>query len=122
MTMRGLIAIAVLALGAWALADEPKKAEALKKGLVGKWETDDKDKAPTEFRADGTITVPFYVKDGKWVTAEGTWVINDAGKVTYKAASGGATLGGWYEYKDGTLVSAMGPKNRVTWKKVEEKK
>lgn len=122
MVARGVVAAAALVFGAWAVADEPKKADALKKEVVGKWESADKDRAPVEFRADGTITVHFYPKDGKWMTAEGTWTINDAGKITYKAASGGASLGGWYEYKDGELVTAMGPKNRVSFKRVEQKK
>ena len=122
MVARGVVAVAVLAFGTWAGADEPKKADDPKTGVVGKWQTDDKDKVPLEINADGTIKVPFIVRDGKWVMAEGTYTVSDAGEVRYRATSGGSTLGGWYQYKDGTLVSAMGPKNRVTWKKVEEKK
>jgi uncharacterized protein (TIGR03066 family) len=123
MIARGLIAAAVLfACGLWAGADEPK-AEDVKKAVVGKWETADKDKVPLEINADGTIKVPFFMKDGKWVMAEGTYMV-DATKseLRYKAAHGGATLGGWYQYKDGNLVTAMGPKNRVTLRRVEEKK
>ncbi|AMV28228.1 hypothetical protein VT84_27725 [Gemmata sp. SH-PL17] len=119
---RWAMVVAAVTFGGWALADDPKKAEDVKGAVVGKWETADKDRVPLEIRADGTIRVPFVLRDGAWVMADGTYTVDAAGKVTYKAASGGATLGGWYQYKDGGLVSAMGPKNRVTWNRVQEKK
>jgi uncharacterized protein (TIGR03066 family) len=122
MSVRAALAAAVLALGAWAAADEPKKADALKKQLAGKWETGDKDKIPLEIGADGTIKVPFVPKDGKWVMAEGTYTVSDDGEFRYTATSGGVKLGGWYKYKDGVLTSAMGPKLVVTWKKVADEK
>ena len=123
MAVRGAIAAAVLlACGAWAAADEPKKPEDVKKAVVGKWETADKDKVPLEINADGTIKVPLYQANGTWLLVDGTYTIDAKGEIRYKAAHGGITLGGWYQYKDGDLVSAMGPKNRVTWKRVEEKK
>ncbi len=119
---RWAVVVAAAMFCVWAQADEPKKAEDVKAAVVGKWETADKDRVPLEIRADGTIRVPFHPENGMWVMADGTYTVDAAGKVTYKAASGGATLGGWYQYKDGGLVSAMGPKNRVTWTRVEEKK
>ncbi|AWM39706.1 hypothetical protein GobsT_19370 [Gemmata obscuriglobus] len=121
MAARWAMVVAAVAFGGWGRADEPKKAEDVKTAVVGKWETADKDRVPLEIRADGTIGVPFRSENGKWVMADGTYTVDAAGKVTYKAASGGSTLGGWYQYKDGGLVSAMGPKNRVTWKRVEKK-
>jgi uncharacterized protein (TIGR03066 family) len=124
MATRGLCALAVLAFGLCAAAEEPKKADALKKELVGKWETANRDKIPVEFGADGTIKVGFVQKDGTWVMAEGTFTVDAAGEIKYRARSGGATLGGWYKYKDGVLTNARGsgPNPIVTWKKVEEKK
>ena len=124
MVTRAVVAVAVLALGGWAAADEPKKADALKKELVGKWETANKDKIPVEFGADGSIKVGFVPKDGTWVMAEGTYTVNDAGEVKYRAVSGGATLGGWYRYKDGVLTNARGsgPNPIVEWKKLPEEK
>ncbi len=119
---RWVMVVAAVTFGGWALADDPKKPEDVKTAVVGKWETADKDRVPLEIRADGTIRVPFVLRDSAWVMADGTYTVDAAGKVTYKAASGGATLGGWYQYKDGGLVSAMGPKNRVTWNRVQEKK
>jgi uncharacterized protein (TIGR03066 family) len=125
MIARGVVA-AVLLCGAWVGADEPKsepkKVEELKKALAGKWESADKDKVPLEIGADGTIKVPFVMKNGQWVMAEGTYTVSDAGELRYTAKSGGAKLGGWYKYKDGALTSAMGPKLIVTWKKVAEEK
>lgn len=121
MAMRWAAVALTVAFGAWAVADEPKKGEDVKAAVVGKWETADKDRVPLEIRADGTIRVPFY-RNGKWDLVDGTYTMDAAGKITYKAATGEVTFGGWYEYKDGALVSAMGPKNRVTWKRVEEKK
>lgn len=102
-------------------AEEPAKAD-LKKAVVGKWVSMDRDRAPLEIRADGTITVPFHLKDGVWVTAEGTYTVDEKGEIRYRAASGGATLSGWYKFKDGMLTSAMGAKLNVRWKKVEEQK
>ena len=102
-------------------AEEPAKVD-FKKAVVGKWVSMDPDRAPLEIRGDGTITVPFYPKDGVWVTAEGTYTIDEKGEIRYRAASGGATLGGWYKFKDGMLTSAMGAKLNVRWKKVEEPK
>jgi uncharacterized protein (TIGR03066 family) len=122
MIVRGVVAVAVLfACCAWVGADEPKPTD-LKKAVVGKWEAIDKDKMPLEIFADGTIKVSVYAGDGKWEQAEGTYTISDAGELRYRASKGGATLGGWYRYKDGVLTSAKGPKLVVTWKKVEEKK
>lgn len=122
MIARGLIVGILFVCGSWVSADEPKKAENVKKAVVGKWESMDKDKIPLEINADGTIKVPFVPKDGGWLMAEGTYTVNAAGEVRYTATSGGAKLGGWYKYKDGMLTSAMGPKLIVKWKKVEEKK
>ena len=72
--------------------------------------------------ADGTIKVPVYTQEKKWVLVDGTYTIKDDGEIRYRAQTGEITLGGWYQYKDGTLTSAMGPKLRVTWKKVAEEK
>jgi len=118
MVARVVAGVVLLVFGVGAGADEPKKGEDVKAAVVGKWETDDKDKVPLEILADGTIKVPFVQKGGKWVMAEGTYTVSDAGEIRYRATSGEATLGGWYQYKDGGLVSAMGPKLRVNWKKV----
>jgi uncharacterized protein (TIGR03066 family) len=111
---------AVLVFCAGVMAEEPKKADDLKKAVVGKWQSDDKDKVPLEISADGTIKVPFF-KDGKWEQIPGTYTFDEKGQIRSRAQAGGITLGGWYEYKDGTLVTAMGPKNRVTFRRVEEK-
>ncbi|HSQ54459.1 MAG TPA: hypothetical protein VLM40_01840, partial [Gemmata sp.] len=70
----------------------------------------------------GTIKVPFLQQGGKWVLVDGTYTIKDDGEIRYRAETGGIALGGWYKYKDGTLTSAMGPKLRVTWKKIAEEK
>jgi uncharacterized protein (TIGR03066 family) len=122
MVTRVVAGVVLLALGVAAGADEPMKAEDVKKAVVGKWETDDKDKVPLEINADGTIKVPFLQQGGKWTLVDVTYTIKDDGEIRYRAQTGGVTLGGWYRYKDGTLTSAMGPKLRVTWKKVPEAK
>jgi uncharacterized protein (TIGR03066 family) len=123
MIARGLIVAAVLfACGVCASADEPQKPVDVKKAVVGKWETADKDKVPLEINADGTIKVPMHVGNGKWVLVDGTYTIDAKGEIRYRAETGSIVLGGWYQYKDGGLVSAMGPKNRVNWRRVEEKK
>jgi uncharacterized protein (TIGR03066 family) len=122
MIARIVAGVVLLALGVGAVADEPKKAEDVKKAVVGKWETDDKDKVPLQINADGTIKVPFYTQDRKWTLVDGTYTIKDDGEIRYRAQTGQITLGGWYRYKDGTLTSAMGPKLRVTWKKLPDEK
>ena len=121
MLTRGVIAVAVLALGAWAVADEPKKAEEIKKALVGKW-TCDADKAPLEFTADGKIKYPWFNGKGGWTITDGTYTVSGDGEVKYKTTNGEATLSGWFRYKDGVLTSPRGPKPLATWSKVEEKK
>ena len=122
MVTRVVAGVVLLVFGVAAGADEPRKVEDVKKAVVGKWETDDKDRVPLEILADGTIKVPVYTQDRKWVLVDGTYTIKDDGEIRYRAQTGQITLGGWYQYKDGTLTSAMGPKLRVTWKKLPEAK
>jgi uncharacterized protein (TIGR03066 family) len=123
MIARVLFAMAVLfASGVCASAEEPQKPVDVKKAVVGKWETADKDKVPLEINADGTIKVPMHVGNGKWILVNGTYTIDAKGEIRYRAQHEGITLGGWYQYKNGRLVSAMGPKNRVNWRRVDEKK
>ena len=118
MVTRLVAGVVLLTFGVAAGADEPKKGEDVKAAVVGKWETDDKDKVPLEIYADGTIKVPRYTQGGKWVLVDGTYTVSDKGEIRYRAQTGEITLGGWYQYQDGGLVSAMGPKLRVNWKKV----
>jgi uncharacterized protein (TIGR03066 family) len=121
MRVRGWVALVALVFGSLAAAGEPKTVEELKKELAGRWESADRDKVPVEFATDGTMKVPMY-RDGKWTLINGTYSIDAKGEVRYMAASGGITLGGWYTFKDGVLATAMGPKNRVRFNKVEPKK
>ena len=118
---RGLCALAALALGAWVAADEPKRADEIKKALVGKWVCD-ADKAPLEFKADGTIKYPWFNGKGGWDITDGTYTVSADGEVKYTTTNGGAKLSGWFRYKDGALTSPRGPKPIATWSKVEEKK
>lgn len=128
MVTRGLIVVAVLMFGAWAVADEPKKAEdpkkveEIKKALVGKWQSDDTDKSPLEIKADGTLKYAWFKRDGKWVITDGTYTVSAEGELKYTTTLEGATLRGWFRYKDGVLTSPRGPAPLVTWSKVEEKK
>ena len=89
--------------------------------VVGKW-TCDADKAPVEFKADGTIKYPWFNGKGGWDITDGTYTVGADGMVKYTTKNGGATLSGWFRYKDGTLTSPRGPMPTVTWSKVEEKK
>jgi uncharacterized protein (TIGR03066 family) len=105
-------------------ADEPddKAAAEIKKALVGKWKSDNKDVGPLEFTADGKINQPFIPKDSKWVIAEGKFTVDAKGEVKWHATIDGISLSGWYKYKDGVLTTAKGPHPNVTYKKVEEEK
>ncbi len=126
MVTRVLCAVAVLTFGAWAGADEPKEAdekvEEIKKALVGKWQSDDKDKAPVEFKVDGTMKYAWFKGNGNWEITDGTYTVSADGLVKYTTTNGGAKLSGWFRYKDGVLTSPRGPAPLVTWSKIEEKK
>jgi uncharacterized protein (TIGR03066 family) len=121
MVTRIVAGVVLLAFGVGALAEEPGKGEDVKQAVVGKWESDDRDRIPLEVFADGTIKVPTYTQERKWVLVDGTYTLKD-GEIRYRAQTGEITLGGWFKYKDGTLTSAKGPKLIVTWKKVAGEK
>lgn len=121
MHTRVVVGVVLLAVGA-ARAEEPGKIEDVKRAVVGKWVSTDKDRIPLEVYPDGTIKIPTYTPGGKWVLVAGTYTVDAKGEIRYRAQNGGVTLGGWYKLKDGMLTSAKGPRLIVTWKKVADEK
>jgi uncharacterized protein (TIGR03066 family) len=122
-----LMAVAAWVAGASATAEEPgkddaKKIDAIKKALVGTWQSNDSAKEPVEFLADGTMRCAWSKRDGKWVIEDGTYTVTAEGLVKYTTTHGEAKLSGWYRYRDGVLTSPRGPAPLVTWGKVDEKK
>jgi uncharacterized protein (TIGR03066 family) len=89
-----------------------------KEALVGRWESDDADRIPVEFGADGSIRLALYKRDGKWQTAEGTYAMTDDGTVKYTAKLSGLAIGGHYTMKDGVLIGPSGSSSAARWKKV----
>ena len=69
-----------------------QKPEELKAALVGRRVSDDADKIPVEFGADGSIKLALYKLDWKWQTAEGTYAVSEGGKVEYTAKLSGLTI------------------------------
>jgi hypothetical protein len=94
------------------------KPKDLKETIVGKWESDDADKIPVEFGADGSIRLALHQQDWKWQVAVGTYAISDDGKVKYTAKLGKLAVAGHFTMKDGILIHPAGSSAEARWKKV----
>jgi uncharacterized protein (TIGR03066 family) len=99
------------------LAAAPKPEE-LPAALVGKWVSDDPDRVPVEFGADGSITLGLARRDGEWLTAKGTYAVGDGGRVKYQAKLGGLAISGHFTMKDGVLIGPTGANAETRWKKL----
>jgi uncharacterized protein (TIGR03066 family) len=97
-----------------------QKPGELKEALVGRWVSDDADRVPVEFGADGSIRLTLHKRDGKWQAAEGTYVVSDDRRVKYTAKLGGLAIGGHYTMKDGVLIGPSGSSSEARLKKVPE--
>jgi hypothetical protein len=95
-----------------------QKPGGLKEILVGKWVSDDADRIPVEFRADGSFRLALYGQDWKWQFAEGTYVVSDDPKVKYQAKLGGLAIRGHFTMKDGALLHPTGANYQTRWKKL----
>jgi hypothetical protein len=102
-------------------APHPYSADA----LVGKWVSDDADRIPVEFRADGSFNLAVsktlgssYPAGWKWETAEGTYMVAEGGRVEYTAKLGGRTIRGHFTMKDAVLVHPTGANYRTRWTKM----
>jgi hypothetical protein len=104
-----------VAVGPFLPAQKPRE---LKETLVGRWVSDDGDRIPVEFGADGSIAIGLDLLDWKWQTAKGTYVVSDDGKVKYTANLGGLTVRGHYTMKDSALIGSSGLNPAARWKKV----
>jgi hypothetical protein len=104
-----------------ALVQVKQRPEELKEALVGKWVSDDADKIPVEFGADGSFRLALYKcgsADWKWQMAEGIYVVSDDGRVKYEAKLGGLAVKGQFTMKDGTLIHPTGANYQTRWKKL----
>ena len=104
-----------------------QKPGELKEALVGKWVSDDADKIPVEFGADGSFRLAVsksigssYPGGWKWETAEGTYAVSDEGKVRYQAKLGRLAVKGHFTMKDGVLIGPLGLNAAARWKKVPQ--
>jgi uncharacterized protein (TIGR03067 family) len=97
----------------------------LKEALVGKWVSDDADRIPVEFGADGSFRLAMcksigsgYPAGWKWETAEGTYMVAEGGRVEYTAKLGGLVRRGHFTMKDGVLIHPTGANYQTRWKKL----
>jgi uncharacterized protein (TIGR03066 family) len=95
-----------------------QKPRELKEALVGKWVSDDADRVPVEFGADGSIRLALCERDWKWQKAKGTYVVSDGGRVNYQAKLGGLAIRGHFTMKDGALIGPTGANAETRWKKL----
>jgi hypothetical protein len=99
----------------------PQKSGELKEALVGKWVSDDTDRIPVEFGADGSFRLALC-KGGsalwKWQMVEGTYVVGDDGRVKYQAKLGELAVRGQFTMKDGALIGVTGANYQTRWKKL----
>jgi uncharacterized protein (TIGR03067 family) len=120
-------------------ADKPKSAEEqgipkvaapaqLKEALVGKWVSDDADRIPVEFGADGSFKLAVsksigssYPAGWKWETTEGTYMVAEGGRVECTAKLGGLAIRGHFTIKDGALIHPTGANYQTRWKKLTPK-
>jgi uncharacterized protein (TIGR03066 family) len=121
--MRGFVTALIwfCAAGVASAKDEKAKDDP-KAAVVGKWESQGEDRKPLEFFEDGTAKIGFVKKDGKWLIAEGTYTVSDAGRVAFKGGHDGVTLGLYWTLKDGVLVSPGPPMPMLRFVKVKEEK
>lgn len=99
------------------LKTAPKPLEP-KEILVGKWESDDADRFPVEFGADGSIRFTFSRQAGRAQTAKGTYTLGTDGKITFEAKLGGLAVNGSYTLTDGVLIGPAGANSGGRWRKV----
>lgn len=95
-----------------------QKPGAVKDAVVGRWVSDDADRIPVEFGADGSIRLALCQLDCKWQMAEGTYVVSDDGRVKYTAKLGGLVVRGQFTMKNGVLIGPSGSSPAARWKKV----
>lgn len=96
---------------------DAKTQAAIKAVVVGKWLSDDNEKIPLEFLADGSASVAFFKENGAWVLARGTFTIVNKETIRSQASYQGSTLTQSWQVKDGTLLGSHGPRREVRWVK-----
>ena len=104
------------------LLPDPKALEAMKSAVVGTWLTDDDEKIPLDFAADGTAKVGFIKENEKWIIAVGKYALTSDGKVKAEVKHEGSILFQTWTLKDGVLVGSHGPRPMVRWVKINDAK
>ncbi len=92
-------------------------AEEKPEGLAGKWVSQNQEKHPLVFEANGTFKYGYEMKNGEWVLVTGKYTIDAKGKITGEIHHKGVIFRPWYLLKDGVLQGPRGPNPRVVWRK-----
>lgn len=87
--------------------------------LVGRWESQDGDRLPLVFHADGSVEVGTIRRNGKWIIAKGTWRIQ-GDQIRTRTRTDQVSLEQSFRFARGVLYAPKGPSPQVLWKRISD--
>ena len=106
------VLLAVMATGLAKAEDQGDPAQR----LLGKWVSQDNERLPLAFDADGTIHYGWRQPGGGFVVVKGTYTLANNGRVEAVVQNQGAKLTTWFNFKGDELQKPEGPKSKI-WRK-----